>query len=195
MLTDPWDGPESTPTNPLLEADSYSSALAATAFIVIVLLICAIKTHCCGILQPVLDLAVTALHLENFPSLHKLESAICWLIILLNFIGIEPNSRDISIISKLLIIFNIKNFFEMSTTRKKPTTSGAAALVSAFLGPKAQMGAAGGAAETSAVPTLTAHLTDEQKQNKKWTERGEQHLRDLAPEKVANIRSALSKVK
>jgi hypothetical protein len=60
MLTDPWDGPESTPTNPFLEADSYPSALAATVFIVIVLLICAIKTHCCGILQPVLDLAVAA---------------------------------------------------------------------------------------------------------------------------------------
>jgi hypothetical protein len=64
MVTDPWDGPESTPTNSYyLEAKVYLRLVPATVFIVIVLLICAIKNHFCGILQPVLDLAVAA-----FPS-------------------------------------------------------------------------------------------------------------------------------
>ena len=49
----------STPT----KTDHYLCLVPATVFIVIVLLICAIKNHFCGILQPVLDLAVAA-----FPS-------------------------------------------------------------------------------------------------------------------------------
>ncbi len=83
----------------------------------------------------------------------------------------------------------------MSSTRKRPTTSGTAALLSAYLGTSAQMGAAGGAAVASAVPMLTTQLTDEQKQNKKRTERGEQLFRDLAPEKAVDIRRTLSKIK
>ena len=47
----------------------------------------------------------------------------------------------------------------------------------------------------SAGPMLTTQLTDEQKQNKNWTERGEQLFRDLAPEKAVNIRRTLSKIK
>jgi hypothetical protein len=195
MVTDPWDGPESTPTNPYLEADFYLCLVPATVFIVIVLLICAIKNHFCGILQPVLDLAVTAFPSKNFLSLHKLESAICWLIILSNFTGIHPNSRDISIVSLLLVISNIQNFLKMSNTRKRPTTSGTDALLSKYLGTSAPTGAAGGAAVASAGPMLTTQLTDEQKQNKNWTERGEQLFRDLAPEKAVNIRRTLSKIK
>jgi hypothetical protein len=59
MVIGTWDGPKSTPTNPYLEAD-YLCVVPGTVFMVIVLLICAIKNHFCGIIQPVLDFAVAA---------------------------------------------------------------------------------------------------------------------------------------
>ena len=66
MVTDPWDGPESTPTNSYyLEAKVYLRLVPATVFIVIVLLICAIKNHFCGILQLSLILRLLLFHQKN----------------------------------------------------------------------------------------------------------------------------------
>ena len=84
------------------------------------------------------------------------------MVVLCAALRVELTSRELALISGLIIISNIQYFLEMRGNRKRQTINTASAL----LGNPVQTGAADGAAAVPVFPAPMSHLGEEQQRLK-----------------------------
>jgi hypothetical protein len=122
-MVEPVDGPGSM-LSPLLV---FTTLIPSSIYV----LFFANKKPFCCILHTVLDLVVTALQGKKRSSPDRLETAVCWLVVFCAALRTELTSRDVTLISGLIIISNILHFFPLAPVALTVTAVDSDAVVTA----------------------------------------------------------------
>ena len=168
------------------------SFLTALVLVALLLVLFAVKKPFGGIFQAVLNSAVPTRPERKRSSLDlRLENTVCWLVVALTALQIEPTKRELGALSFLILISKLQLIVEMNNLsykqRPRPKRR-----TDEEINPSPAAAAIPAAAASAAMPAVNAApLSIEQVQNQQWTDKGKQFLQSCDPSKVTEIQNVL----